>query len=190
MQEIKLEIIKDTIRVTSPYNEKFIYNARNLRGNWKDGAWWFDDSIVDYVREVMMSCFGTTGETAYENCTLLITDYSCYEYGKPVSLFGRQICRAFGRDSGARLGDGIVLIKGQLKSGGSVKNWTSEIKDATFEIKNFPVPSLELPTVKQAIEEGWCTVKQQKEKRSVEDIQAEIKALKARIKDLEKECSS
>jgi hypothetical protein len=187
MQAIQLTIIDDKVKVVTPYNERFVNKCRNFRGTFKGGAWWFDDSILDYVREAMIQFFGTTGETPFETCTLLITDFSDFEAHGPVVLFGRSIARAFGRDSGARLGDDIVFISGKYNSGGSVKNWNTTISNATFEIKNFPIPSLELPEVKKAIEEGWCEVKYSKKKRPVEEIKAEIEALKARIVELENE---
>ncbi|MDP2060663.1 MAG: hypothetical protein Q8J97_13055, partial [Flavobacteriaceae bacterium] len=132
-------------------------------------------------------CFGTTGETAYETCTLLITGYSDCEEKGAVSLFGRTIAKAFSRDSGARLGDDVVFISGTYKSGGSVKNWNTDVRNATFEIHKFPIPSLDLPSVKKAIEESWCEVKLSKKKRAKEEIQAEIDSLKTRIEELETE---
>lgn len=188
MQEIKLEIINGEVKVTSPYHQKFVNKARNLRGKWKDSAWWFDDSIIDYVRELMIECFGTTGEVPYENVDLLITDFDATGRCAPVELFGRTIAKAWGRDSGAKLGDGIILISGKIMSGGSVKNWSTEVSDASFIIKDFPKPATELTEVKTAIEEGWCVIKEQKQKpRDPQDILKEIEELKARIYELEKE---
>lgn len=186
-QAIQLTIVDDKVKVVTPYNEAFIQKCRNLRGTFKAGAWWFDDSIIDYVREAMVQFFGTTGETPYQTCTLLISNYSDHCYNGPCILFGRTIAKAFGRDSGARLGDDVIFIDGIYNSGGSVKNWSTVIKDATFEIHKFPVPSLELNEVKQAIKEGWCEVKYPKKKRLIEDIQAEIEALQKRIEELQLE---
>lgn len=186
-QQIQLTIIDDKVKVITPYNEGFVQKCRNLRGTFKGGAWWFDDSIIDYVREAMIKYFGTTGELPYENCTLLVKNFSDDQYTGPVLLFGRTVARAFGRDSGARLGDDIVFISGRYESGGSVKNWRTEVTDATFEMRNFPVPSLELPSVKKAIEEGWCEVKASKKKRDQEAVKAEIELLKAKIAELEVE---
>lgn len=190
--DIELEIIEKEgqVKVTSPYNKKFVNKARNLRGKWKDGAWWFDDSIIEYVRDLMMECFGTTGEVPYENVDLLIKDYDGTGGRSPVELFGRTIARAFGRDSGAKLGDGIILISGDVDSCGSMKNWTTEVNHATFIIKDFPKPATELEDVQEAIRDGWCEIKEQKKKRNPEDIEAEIESLKARIAELEKEYNS
>lgn len=185
--KIKLEIIDDKVKVLSPYNKEFVERARNLRGVWKNDAWWFDDSIVDYVRDALNEIFGTTGEVPYENCTLLITNFSDFTYQGPVTLFGRTIARAFGRDSGAKLGDDIVFISGNYDSGGSVKNWTTVVDDATFEIHNFPLPMTERTEIKSAIAAGWCEVKLNQKKRSREEIETEIAELEARITDLKKE---
>lgn len=189
-QSIQLTIVDDKIKVVTPYNEGFVQKCRNLRGTFKGGAWWFDDSILDYVREAMINFFGTTGETPFETCTLLITNFSDYEGCGPVILFGRTIARAFGRDSGAWLGDDVVFISGTYTSRGSVKNWNTTVSNATFEIKNFPIPSLELPEVKKAIQEGWCEVKYSKKKRPSSEIEAEIEALKIRIVELENELTN
>lgn len=192
MQEINLEIVEKDglVKVTSPYNQKFVNKARNLRGQWKDNAWWFDDSIIDYVRDLMIECFGTTGEEPYENVDLVISDFSESKFGGAVELFGRTIAKAWGRDSGAKLGDGIILLSGKINSGGSVKNWKTDVDEASFIIKDFPLPATELPEVKAAIKEGWCEIKVQKKKRTAEQIQADIDKYTAILEELKNELNN
>lgn len=158
-QEIQLIIADDKLKVYTPYNAKFVEKARNLRGSWKSIYWEFDDSVIDYVREALLEIYGTTGEKPYENCTLIIKDFSSSKYHGPVELFGRGVARAFGRDSGAKLLEGIVFISGSYNSGGSVKNWSTVVSNATFEMQNFPLPQTETKEVQDAISEGWCTIK-------------------------------
>lgn len=186
-QEIKLTVVDDKVKVVTPYNKEFVNKARNLRGNWKDGAWWFDDSIIEYVSDVMNEIFGTTGEIPFENCTLLVKNFSDFGNRTSVVLFGRTIARAFGRDSGAKLGDGIIFIDGKYNSGGSVKNWGTVVDNATFEIHNFPLPMTEREDVQEAIKAGWCEIKLSKKKRKREEIEAEILQLKEKISLLESE---
>ena len=188
-QAIQLTIVEDKVKVTTPYNAGFVQKCRNFRGkfNKSENAWYFDDSIIDYVREAMIEFFGTTGETPYENCILLISDFSSDAGRSAVTLFGRTVAIAFGRDSGARLGDDIVFISGEYNSIGSVKNWYTSVSNATFEIHNFPLPATNLPEVQQAIQDGWCKVKAYKKQRSNEDIQSEIEALQKRIQELKTE---
>ncbi len=187
MQTISLEIIGDQVKVITPYHEEFVRKCRNLRGHYKESAWWFDDSILEYVREIMMESFGTTGETPFETCTLLIKDYDDREDKGPCTLFGRTIARAFGRDSGAKLGDDIIFISGIYTSSGSVKNWCTEIKKATFEIHHFPIPSIELPPIKKAISDGWCIVKYSSKKRDKKLIEDDIKNCEERLLALKQE---
>lgn len=186
-QSIQLTIEGDQVKVISPYNADFVAKCRNFRGKFKNGAWWFDDSIIDYVREAMIEFYGTTGEVPFDNCILLVKDFTEYGSCAPVVLFGRTIAKAFGRDSGARLGEDIIFISGEYESSGSAKNWTTRVANATFEIHNFPVPSLDLPEVKAAIEAGWCKVKKSKKRRPTAEIEAEINLLKVRVKELETE---
>jgi DNA recombination-dependent growth factor C len=63
------------------------------------------------------------------------------------------------------------------------------VVNATFEIKNFPIHSLALPEVKEAIEDG-CEVKYSKIKRTTEEIQADIEACKLRLSELEIELNN
>lgn len=192
MHKIKLEHIKidGELKVTTPYNADFVAKCRNFRGKWKkeENAWYFDDSIIEHVRKAMIDFFGTTGEKPYNNCILEVCNFTHSAMTAPVILFGRTIAKAFGRDSGARLGDDIVLIDGDIDSGGSAKNWSTNIINATFRINNFPEPSLDLPEVKKAIDEGWVKViKDDKNKRSEKEIRADIADLLAKVDELQKE---
>lgn len=48
--------------------------------------------------------------------------------GAPLQIGSLTLARAFGRDSGARLGDGVAHLAGpKPRSGGSVKNWRTVI---------------------------------------------------------------
>jgi hypothetical protein len=62
-------------------------------------------------------------------------------YEDRAGLFagGRLVARAFDRDSGARLGDGVIILRGNATSGGSRKNWETRIQGGSiFEIRDLP----------------------------------------------------
>ncbi len=176
------------IRVKTPFNKEFVTRARNLRGSWdkKTEEWVFDDSIEDYVKSAMMEIYGTTGEETVEMVNLVIKDYTESVFCAPVQLFGRTIARAFGRDSGAKLGAGIVFISGDYTSGGSVKNWKTLV-DGTFEIQNVPLSRTDFADIQEAIADGWCEIKKPKRKRTAEQIQADIDKHTAILNDLKNE---
>ena len=189
MAQISFKKQDGKIIVTTYYNRGFASKARNLRGQWDSSskAWVFDESVEEYVKQALLDVFGITGETPYETCSLIIKDLTAWEAKGEVELFSRTVARAFGRDSGAKLGDDIIWISGSYYSGGSVKNWTTEIKNGTFEIQNFQLERTKFDDVQKAIEEGWCEIKITKKKRSREEIEAEVAALKSRLSELEEE---
>ena len=169
--EIKLEHMGNEIKVITPYNSDFVQKCRNLRGEFKQGAWWFRDNIIDYVRNAMLEIYGVTGEEQYEECSLLVKNFTRESTCAAVTLFGRTIARAFGRDSGAKLGDEIILIDGSIDSGGSMKNWSTCVKNATFEIQNFPLPATEKEEIQKAVAEGWCEIKLTLKHEDVEECE-------------------
>jgi hypothetical protein len=177
MSEFKYTHDKENfkIRVKTPYDKAFVERARNLRGTWSKSTseWVFDDSIEEYIREALMDVYGTTGEAPVEMVSLLIDGYDDNQLNGPIELFGRIIARAFGRDSGAKLGDDIIWISGEYTSGGSVKNWRTYVSDGRFEIKNFPLPRVQKEDVQNAIAEGWCVIKEQRQSEEV-DIYKEL----------------
>ena len=189
MAQINFKKQDGKIIVTTYYNRKFASKARNLRGQWDSvkKAWVFDESVEEYVKQALIDIFGVTGETLYETCSLLIKDFTAWESRGEVELFGRTVARAFGRDTGAKLGDDIIWISGSYGSGGSAKNWTTEIKNGTFEIQNFQLERTKFDDVQKAIEEGWCEIKITKKKRSREEIESEIATLKSKLSELEEE---
>ena len=192
MTQISFKKQDGKIIVTTYYNRMFASKARNLRGKWDSSskAWVFDESVEEYVKQALLDVFGVTGETPYETCSLVIKDFTAWEAKGEVELFSRTVARAFGRDSGAKLGDDIIWISGSYHSGGSVKNWTTEVENGTFEIQNFPLERTKFDDVQKAVEEGWCEIKINKKKRSREEIESEIAALKSRLSELEEELNN
>lgn len=184
--------IDGTIEVVTPYNREFVEKARNLRGKWNSAksAWVFDDSIEEYVKQALIDCYGTTGEGPIEYCSLLIKKHTDQADKDAVELFGRTIAKAYGRDSGAKLGDGIVWIDGTYDSGGSVKNWRTDVYSGTFEIQNFPLPRTEFEDVQEAIAAGWCEIKMPKKKRTAEEIQTDIEKYEAVLQALKNELNN
>lgn len=66
------------------------------------------------------------------------------EYGKGIEFLGRPLCRAFGRDSGARIDNDIALISGYATSGGSNKNWATILNEDSVLRLQVPSAILEI----------------------------------------------
>ena len=192
MKTINLKKENGMLVVSTPYNSEFVNRAKNLGGRWdaKNSTWVFDESVEDYVKQTLLDIFGVTGEASYETCSLIVRNFTKNAKKSGVELFSRIIARAFGRDTGAKLGDGIVWIDGTKVSDGSYQNWNTYIENATFEIQDFPIERTKFEDVQKAVSEGWCEIKIVKKQRTREEIEAEIANLKNRISELEHELSN
>ena len=116
-----------SIQVESEYNRDFISGARNLAGRWNSPHWTFDVRDEGAVRELCLDVYGTDGETVDLVDVEITFEGGFYATRGPITFCGRTIARAFGRDSGAKPGAGVVVKSGGFRSSGSVKNWATEV---------------------------------------------------------------
>lgn len=108
---------------TEFYNNILTDKCRKLGGKWDAGerAWVFSGLVSDKVEEL----------DEYYNAPLVpVTVFfaeSAYQWCGAYTIFGFELAKATGRDSGANLGKGVSLITGDISSGGSMKNWSTDI---------------------------------------------------------------
>ena len=131
MQIMQIEKTQDgKIAVTSPFNPNFITKIKAAGAKWdaESETWQLDAANIETARAIMREVYGRddqeVGETVSVRVTLL---QAVSALQAPVVLFGRTIASARGRDTGARLGDGVCFEKGEPTSGGSAKNWRTVI---------------------------------------------------------------
>lgn len=138
----KIEITGTKAVITTPYNADFVKKIKLMGGRWDAGrrAWTVDADIVDDVRAAMREIYGQDDApvTDVVNVELTVGE-KLTEYGGPITMLGRTIASAWGRDSGAKTGDGVVFLEGHPFSGGSVKNWCTGISGGSV-IKLVRVP--------------------------------------------------
>ena len=138
---IEIKIKKGTLLIYTPYNAKFVSAIKKIGGAKWDSVnkcWTAPEEFVDAVREIIMEIYGYTDVVKNESVTLkVVFNEEAKEDRKDVTLFGKILSHAIGRDSGARVGDDVAMIKGNIRSGGSVKNWVSVVEEgSTFILKN------------------------------------------------------
>ncbi len=142
----------------SPYNPDLPSAAKKLGGRWNatEKAWTFDVRDEARVRELYRSIYGTDGtQAAGDLVTLKVRCVEEWdEWRGGLFVCGRQVARATGRDSGAKLAEGVVILQGAVRSGGSVKNWRTIADDGTvFEIRDVPRPAAEQDTPSEVVVE-------------------------------------
>lgn len=139
MSKITITATGNMVAVNAPYNSEFISAAKRLGGRWNAPEWVFDARDEARVRALLIECYGTDGEVA--DLVTIRIEWTENESAKRASIEanGRTIARADGRDSGARLGDGVVLLDGEFGSGGSRANWTTTARAGTVVlVRDFP----------------------------------------------------
>ncbi|TOH44903.1 hypothetical protein CGI81_18680 [Vibrio parahaemolyticus] len=128
------------VSLKADYNSLLVKKCRKLGGSWdkEQNAWIFPGFVSDEVEEldeIYNSALITVEITAIEEIR---------EYGKGIEFLGRPLCRAFGRDSGARFDSEIALISGYATSGGSQKNWATILNEDSVLRLQTPSKILEI----------------------------------------------
>lgn len=137
----KLEKTATQLRLTSPYNPDFISTAKSdLGAKWDGKCWCFDVRDEAAALKLIERKYGWTSGMPLVSAQVKFGEARHYGRG-PCVLLGRIIASATGRDSGAKLGDGVRLQSGDgADSGGSAKNWTTEISvNSEFIVHDIPL---------------------------------------------------
>jgi hypothetical protein len=142
MSTVRITRTDSQIKVASPYSPDLPARAKTISGRWdRDSAVWaFPIAAEQQVRDLYMDVYGEWDDVPTDTVTLICEcDSGAGEYTGSLTLAGRVIARASGRDSGAKTADGVIVLSGGFTSGGSVKNWRTVCRDNTaFKVLNVP----------------------------------------------------
>ena len=185
--QVKIEKKDGKVWGESPYLPEFPEAARRLGGKWNGTHWVFDERDFDRVKELYLKFYGEDGFTPVKPVTVRVMclDDWFSEYRTGLFLFGRMIARGFCRDSGAKLGDDVVLLNGDIDTGGSRKHWyTVARKGSVFEIRGVPLSFMEKKEgVPEALE---VSVVEETKGPSREELLKEQQTLMDRINEIDK----
>lgn len=147
---IKINTIDDRAYLETPYNANFVAAVKQIGGaSWDRSrrAWSIPAEAIDQAREIMRRVYGEDDRPSTEpsvSVKLTFDDRIC-EWHAPVTIMGKTIASAWGRDSGARVGDDVVFVEGRPESGGSVKNWYSVVPEGCVVVlHNVPRAALQM----------------------------------------------
>lgn len=159
MKTIKVEKINDKCICQCPKNFNVIKKFKNLNGIWDtNNKWWvFDELLFESIKKLMFKYYGTdNGE--YKSCQLIIKNYTDSKTLSGIIISGFELCKAWGRDTGAIVSNGVALLDGEIDSGGSYKYWCTECADATFNILRFPISMLKNSSIKKLQENNQIEI--------------------------------
>lgn len=135
---MKIEVANGVANVYTPYNPEFVKKIKGIGGakwNGTQKCWSIPETAVEAVREIMTDVYGYSDVKENETVSLKVTFNEAICSGRSdVVLFGKVLAHAYGRDSGARVGDDVAYISGGATSGGSAKNWDSIVKEGSIAI--------------------------------------------------------
>lgn len=146
--------------VVSPYDKEFVRLARSLGGRWRNERWMFPAGAMDRVRAALHRVYGWSESATLDRAVLhLRARETIVAQCDGIRLGGRTIAYAWARDSGARLGEGVLSRNAPSDtswygSGGSLQYWTTWVREgAEFEM-------LEVyGEVARRLTDGTCKVK-------------------------------
>lgn len=135
MSAIRIETKGEKIYIASPYNADFVSRIKLIGGKWEAGSrrWAIKADALEAARKAMMEVYGETDEAPAAETVTLVLEFRAemVKAQGPITIAGKTIAAAFGRDSGARVGDDVAFIAGAPESCGSVKNWSTCIPEGS-----------------------------------------------------------
>lgn len=115
---------KGIVTLVSSFNTLLADRCRELGGKWdrEVNAWLFPAFVADEIEELdeLFNSFPIAVEIIAKN--------DVFGERSPIHLFGVELCRAYSRDSGACIQEGVALITGEVTSCGSSKYWKTVIR--------------------------------------------------------------
>lgn len=146
--KISVEIKDGKAYISTPYNGKFVHYMKQLGARWdtETKRWIVPEEMLRHARTAMKKAYGETDLTpASELVTLKVhTTKEVWAIQEAIIIAGRTVARAFDRDGGAIVGNGVAFIRGAPESGGSRTRWATVIPaDAEFEIYDVPIVKAE-----------------------------------------------
>lgn len=188
--QVSIKKSNKTIKVTSQYNPSFASKARKLNGkfDYTSKSWSFDIRSEELVKEILREVYGNDGsETTFVDVDITVGDENLLGHQESIYLAGRIIASATGRDSGVTIGNGIVLVSGEIKSGGSVKNWLTVVKsESVFRILDLPFGALKFLENREDMSHK-IIAKHNIETETIINTNSDVKQLKAEIKNLKQQ---
>lgn len=138
---IRVSVENGKANLFTPYNAEFVREIKTIGGaRWNSSSkcWTVPEECLDRAREIMVDIYGYADDEPAETVTVKLTCIGWYsELREGVTVLGKTIAQAWGRDSGAKVGDDVILLNGTIASGGSAKNWTTNVSEgAEFKLLN------------------------------------------------------
>ena len=129
IEGVSVEVAGDSLLVRSPYHAGFISAVKDYGGRWDAAAraWVLPADLLDAVWESIGRVYGVQrDESADINVELTALKNMEADRG-PIRAGGVALAAARGRDTGAKVAQGVALLDGSVWSGGSQRYWLTKM---------------------------------------------------------------
>ena len=192
MAQIRTELQENgSYNVYTPYNKDFVRRIKGIGGTrWNPNAraWNVPAAGIETARGIMVDIYGESDIPAEQKMVTIRVKFAdeYVEYCAGVSAFGKTLAYARGRDSGACVGDDVILETGTIGSGGSAKNWMTVIGAGSSFLLTVP------ESIYLRDKDKWDTeiVENESSDSKRMALIAEREKLMARLAEIEKELGS
>lgn len=186
---IKIKETETKAIITAPYNKKFISAVkRNFQGKWNGSEWEVNIEFLNEVRKLLKEVYG---ENDIEKAKMLTLELIALEdiksdYNVGIEAFDKTLAIAIGRDDGAKTGEDVALMSGEIGSCGSRAYVNTTIDKGTkFKMVNVPEPIYERDLAK-ASELFEVTVAKKDNKARLAELMLQKEELTAKINEIDK----
>ena len=144
---ITVETRNDKLFIFTPFNRDFVTDIKasvnGARWNPAEKAWTVPVEAEETIYRLLAEHYGYKKDS--KGISVIATALKdLIGQQDSVRFSGIPVARATGRDSGARVCEDVIHVSGKFGSGGSVKNWVTEIEEgASFKLMNIPESVLE-----------------------------------------------
>ena len=138
---VKIVEVGEQIFLDVPYIKELPLKLRNRGGDWNGRNWVFENNLIikKNLTEFLSNYFGYKVGGTTSNAVITALEEVNAEMDS-IRFKGFVLASARGRDTGAKTGNGVTLLSGNIDSWGSKKNWNSYIQKGTrFLIPDFPI---------------------------------------------------
>ena len=142
MTTVRVRNEGENIHIQAPYNAGFVSKIKTAGGKWNAAqkVWAVHEKAESRAKEILTEIYGECGDGSEKRVDIRVTVQEDMDALQgPVVIAGRSVAQAWGRDTGAKIGEKVSFIQGEPTSGGSVKNWRTIIRaGAVFEMYDVP----------------------------------------------------